>query len=56
MRRMADLTRAQWLLITLIGLLVWGFGWLVEVPVVAIVGLFATLVGAVGAVFGRARS
>lgn len=56
MRRMSDITRTQWLLITLIGLLVWFFGWLVEVPVVAIIGLFATLIGVVGAFFGRSRS
>lgn len=53
---MADMTRTHWLLVVLLGVVVWFFGWITSTPVLAIPGVVAVIVGVVGAVDARARS
>ena len=45
---MESMTRTHWLLVILIGLLVWGFGYVAQVPPAETVGFFIT-VGALAA-------
>lgn len=45
---MDSMTRTHWLLILMIGLMVWGFGYVAKVPPAAMIGFFVT-VGAVAA-------
>lgn len=45
---MGDMTRTHWLLVTMIGLMVWGFGYVADVAPAETIGFFITA-GAVAA-------
>lgn len=45
---MGDMTRTHWLLVTMIGLMVWGFGYVADVAPAETIGFFIT-VGSVAA-------
>lgn len=47
------MTRTQWLLVALIGLVAWLGGFTLQLPLLAILGIAALLVGIVGAIFGK---
>lgn len=47
------MTRTQWLLVALIGLVAWLGGFALELPLVALLGIAALLIGLVGAIFGK---
>lgn len=40
---MDSMTRTHWLLVILIGLLVWGFGYVAKVPAAEMIGFFVTI-------------
>lgn len=50
------LTRTQWLLVVVIGLIGWLAGFVLQAPLVAIPGAAAFLVGIVGAIFTRQKA
>lgn len=52
---MDSITGTQWLLIALMGLLAWGFGYVFEVPLASFVGFFVTIVAVVAFFFGGHR-
>lgn len=52
---MDSITGTQWLLIALMGLLAWGFGYVFEVPPASFVGFFVTVVAVVAFFFGGHR-
>ena len=44
---MDSMTRTHWLLVILIGLLVWGFGWTADVAAVEFIGFVVTVAAVV---------
>lgn len=49
------LSRTQWLLVVLIGIVVWLAGFVLEIPLLGILGAAATLIGVVAAISTRSR-
>lgn len=50
--RTSRLNRTQWLLVALLGLIGWLAGFVLQIPVIAVIGGLALLVGLVAAFFG----
>lgn len=46
------MTRAHWLLVVIVGLLAWGFGWVVQAPAVEFVGFVMTVGALAGLLLG----
>ena len=44
---MDSMTRTHWLLVILIGLLVWAFGWTADVPAAEFIGFIVTIAAVV---------
>lgn len=49
---MDSMTRTHWLLILIVGLLVWGFGWLAQVAPAEMIGFFITVGAAAALLLG----
>lgn len=52
MKAMGEMTRTHWLLVVIVGLLVWGFGWVAAVPAAEFVGFVVTVGAGAGLLLG----